>query len=122
MKSFSIVGAASAVLSLSSVVSAQTYQRLGACPKLGCIFPPDQQDFLAGQYFDIRLEVHAPVNGSEATNGKPDTNFTFTIAKAGAKAQNATQYFGLTEPRLEAWNFTWFEYVSTTISLSPRDR
>ena len=22
-------------------------------------------DFLAGQYFDIRVEVHAPVNGSE---------------------------------------------------------
>jgi hypothetical protein len=36
---------------------AQTYRRLGACPKLGCIFPPDQAEFLAGAYFDIRLEV-----------------------------------------------------------------
>lgn len=24
---------------------------------LGCVLPPDQTDFLAGQYFDIRLEV-----------------------------------------------------------------
>jgi hypothetical protein len=33
-------------------------------------------DFLAGQYFDIRLEVHSPVNGSEARVGEPDENFT----------------------------------------------
>lgn len=55
--------------SLVSIVSAQTFQRLGTCPTLGCILPPDAQDFLAGQYFDIRLEIHAPVNGSEATDG-----------------------------------------------------
>lgn len=55
--------------SFVSAVSAQTFQRLGTCPTLGCILPPDAQDFLAGQYFDIRLEVHAPVNGSEATDG-----------------------------------------------------
>ena len=28
--------------SLASVGLAQTFRRLGACPKLGCIFPPDQ--------------------------------------------------------------------------------
>lgn len=51
--------------------TAQTFKRLGACPKLGCVFPPDQADFLPGALFDIRLEVHAPVNGSEAfNNGK----------------------------------------------------
>jgi hypothetical protein len=38
-------------------VSAQTFQRLGACPSLGCVFPPNQSDFLPGQWFDIRLEV-----------------------------------------------------------------
>jgi hypothetical protein len=59
----------SAVVSLLAVVSAQTFQRLGTCPTLGCIIPPDAQDFLAGQYFDIRIEIHAPVNGSEATDG-----------------------------------------------------
>ncbi|KAL9125871.1 MAG: hypothetical protein Q9217_004984 [Psora testacea] len=65
-------------------------------------------DFLAGQFFDIRLEVHAPVNGSEANGGKPDPNFTFTIAKDGSP-QNASVYFGVQEPQLERWNFTWFE-------------
>lgn len=59
--------------SISSLTAAQTFQRLGGCPSkllpriypaytdffiaLGCILPPDQTDFLAGQYFDIRVEV-----------------------------------------------------------------
>lgn len=65
-------------------VAAQTYQRLGACPTLGCIFPPDQTDFLAGQLFDVRLEVHAPVNGTEAyNNGVPDKAFSLCIQQVG---------------------------------------
>jgi len=99
--------AALAALPLLSFVSAQTFQRLGGCPTLGCVFPPDAQDFLAGQFFDIRLEVHAPVNGSEATNGRPDTNFTFTVGKVGQAPRAATQFFGIDEPKLESWNFTW---------------
>ncbi|KAK5941034.1 hypothetical protein PMZ80_006311 [Knufia obscura] len=96
---------------LASRVAAQTFQRLGTCPQLGCIFPPDQADFLPGQWFDIRLEVHAPQNGSERVPyANPDGNFTFTIAKeGGAAAQPATQYFKLQEPKLETWNFTWYE-------------
>ncbi|KAI9672545.1 MAG: hypothetical protein M1817_003311 [Caeruleum heppii] len=108
MVAFKLVTLA-AVASLASVTSAQTFQRLGACPKLGCIFPPDQVDFLAGQYFDIRLEVHAPVNGSEANGGVPDQNFTFTVGKKGARQQPAAAFFKLSEPRVERWNFTWFE-------------
>lgn len=92
-----------------ALVSAQTYQRLGTCPTLGCILPPDQQDFLAGQYFDIRLEVHAPTNGSEATDGVPDKKFTFTIGKVGAAAQPAAKFFGVPEPKLETWDFSWYE-------------
>ncbi|KAL8754392.1 MAG: hypothetical protein Q9184_005129 [Pyrenodesmia sp. 2 TL-2023] len=96
--------------SLSAVIEAQSFQRLGTCPTLGCVFPPDQTDFLAGQFFDIRLEVHAPVNGSEATgNPNPDTNFTFTISRDGGRAQPAASYFRLAEPALERWNFTWYE-------------
>ncbi len=86
----------------------------------GSVFPPTivrgavadslcRTDFLAGQYFDIRLEVHAPVNGSQANGGKPDPNFTFTIAKGNGTAQNASTYFKQAEPKLERWNFTWFE-------------
>lgn len=63
------LSSAAVAASLAAVVSAQTFQRLGTCPTLGCILPPDAQDFLAGQYFDIRVEIHAPVNGSEATDG-----------------------------------------------------
>ncbi|KAJ5393727.1 uncharacterized protein N7487_011368 [Penicillium crustosum] len=105
----------SALACFVAFTAAQTFQRLGGCPDLGCIFPPDQVDFLAGQYFDIRLEVHSPVNGSEARVGEPDENFTFTIAKKGnGKGKNsapvtATEYFKIDEPKLERWNFTWFE-------------
>ncbi|KAJ6116662.1 hypothetical protein N7512_006387 [Penicillium capsulatum] len=90
-------------------VFSQTFQRLGGCPDLGCVFPPDQVDFLAGQFFDIRLEVHSPVNGSEARVGEPDPNFTFTISKEGAAAVSATTFFKVDEPKLERWNFTWYE-------------
>lgn len=79
-------------------------------------------DFLAGQYFDIRLEVHSPVNGSEARIGEPDENFTFTIAKKGngkGKAPvTATEYFKIEEPELEKWDFTWFE-GNGLLSISP---
>ncbi|ORY05292.1 alkaline phosphatase-like protein [Clohesyomyces aquaticus] len=91
------------------VSHAQTFQRLGTCPTLGCVFPPDQTDFLAGQYFDIRLEVHAPINGSEANGKQPDEKFTFTIAKEKGKAEPATTYFSIAEPKLERWNFSWYE-------------
>jgi hypothetical protein len=66
-------------------------------------------DFLAGQYFDIRLEVHAPINGSEANGKLPDPNFSFTIAEGSAAAVNATTYFKVSEPTLERWNFSWYE-------------
>ena len=69
MVAFKISSAAILAASFAAV-SGQTFQRLGTCPELGCIIPPDAQDFLAGQYFDIRIEIHAPVNGSEATDGK----------------------------------------------------
>ncbi|KAL3426488.1 alkaline phosphatase [Phlyctema vagabunda] len=98
-----------ATASIITLAAAQTFQRLGACPTLGCVLPPDQTDFLAGQYFDIRLEVHAPVNGSEANGGIPDPDFTFTVARVGGAAQPATTYFSVPEPELERWNFTWYE-------------
>lgn len=75
-----------------------------------CLSNRCRTDFLAGQLFDIRLEVHAPVNGSEATgNPNPDTNFAFTIARQGRRPQSASSYFKVEEPALERWNFTWYE-------------
>jgi hypothetical protein len=64
---------------------------------------------LAGQFFDIRLEVHAPQNGSEAIGLPPDENFTFTIAKEGDDPKSAVDYFGIEEPELESWDFSWYE-------------
>lgn len=66
-------------------------------------------DFLAGQYFDIRLEVHSPVNGSEARTGEPDPDFKFTITKKDKKAVSAAKYFEIEEPELERWDFSWYE-------------
>ncbi|USW50029.1 Putative alkaline phosphatase, alkaline-phosphatase-like, core domain superfamily [Septoria linicola] len=106
MKSFTRLSAAAGLV---SVVGAQTFRRFGTCPTLGCVIPPDQQDFLAGQYFDIRVEIHAPVNGSEATNGVPDEDFTFTISKDGGAPQPVTTYFELDEPEIETWDFSYFE-------------
>lgn len=96
---------------LATSVVAQTYQRLGTCPTLGCVLPPDQSDFLPGQLFDLRVEVHAPVNGSEAAHGgKPDEAFKVTIAKEGGAAQDIVTAFKLSkEPELEKWTFNWYE-------------
>ncbi|CAN9353290.1 unnamed protein product [Alternaria alternata] len=66
-------------------------------------------DFLAGQYFDIRLEVHQPRNGSEFIGLPLDEQFTFTLGKKGEEAKPVTEFFNLEEPKLEKWNFTWYE-------------
>ncbi|KAL5353804.1 hypothetical protein ACLOAV_001846 [Pseudogymnoascus australis] len=106
MVAFSKIAAAA---TFASLVSAQSFQRLGACPDLGCVFPPDQADFLAGQYFDIRVEVHAPVNGSEANGGIPDKRFSLAIQKAGGTSQPVSKFFDITEPAIEEWKFKWYE-------------
>jgi hypothetical protein len=73
-------------------------------------FEPDHHANPFCRYFDIRLEVHAPVNGSEAKgNPIPDPNFTFTIAHEKSAAVPATTYFKVSEPVIERWNFTWYE-------------
>lgn len=93
--------------------SAQHFKRLGTCPTLGCILPPDQTDFYPGQFFDVRVEVHAPVNGSEASNnGVPDEKFTFCIQSGGkgrgqsGQCEDAARFFDVKEPALEKWSFT----------------
>lgn len=114
MKKLLLLGA------LCAQCSATAFRRLGACPTLGCILPPDQADFLPGQYFDIRLEVHAPQNGSERVPyEEPDSNFTFTIAKDGASAVTAAQFFSVEEPKLENWNFTWYEDLYAEAAKTP---
>lgn len=104
------LAAAAAAAALLSLASAQTFRRLGACPTLGCVLPPDQSDFLPGQLFDLRLEVHAPVNGTEAfNNGVPDEKFSVSIRKEGGKAKSITEFFRIAEAELEKWQFSWYE-------------
>lgn len=38
-----------AALLAATGAHAQTYRRTAACPKLGCVFPPDQVNFVAGR-------------------------------------------------------------------------
>lgn len=105
-------GAAVAVCLAASIpaVSGQTFQRLGTCPTLGCVLPPDQQDFLPGQQFDIRFEVHAPKNGTEAfNNGIPDDKFSATIAKNDGPPKSIAAFFDVPEPAIEKWTFSWYE-------------
>jgi len=95
-----------------TLVTAQTFQRLGTCPTLGCILPPDQVDFLAGQLFDIRVEVHAPVNGSQPSNGGvPDTQFNLCIQKGDNGCVDVKDFFGVAEPKLENWTFSYVYFV-----------
>lgn len=110
-----------AIAAFGSQSVAQTFQRLGTCPTLGCILPPDQADFLPGQRFDIRAEVHAPLNGSEAIRGytTPDSNFTLTIEREGGQAQPISDFFELPEPQLETWNFTWYEDLFAQAAKTP---
>ena len=119
----SLARAAIALGLLTCQCSATLFYRLGACPKLGCILPPDQADFVPGSFFDIRLEVHAPQNGSEKVEGytTPDQNFTFTIRKDGEQGDgvSATQYFKVEEPKLESWNFTWYEDLFAKAANTP---
>jgi alkaline phosphatase len=85
----------------------------------GCIFPADQANFLTGAYFDIRLEVHAPINGSEANGKQPDENFTLSIAQGNGTSQPAAAFFGVPEPALERWNFTWYEDLFAADAKTP---
>lgn len=66
-------------------------------------------DFLPGQHFDIRLEVHSPVNGSEAREGVPDSNFKLTLGKKGHEGVAVTEFFDIEDAELESWQFSWYE-------------
>ncbi|WOO83046.1 Alkaline phosphatase 4 [Vanrija pseudolonga] len=95
---------------LATGANAQTFRRTAACPKLGCVFPPDQADFIAGQTFDIRIEVQAPVNGSEAYNGGvPDPSFTFQLSHDGGDLVDVTKFFSVEDPAVDKYNFTYYE-------------
>ena len=54
---------------------------------------------LISETFDIRVEVQAPVNGSEAYNGGvPSSEFSVVIAGGDAEPIDITQFFQIEEP------------------------
>ncbi|KAJ8503406.1 hypothetical protein ONZ45_g10884 [Pleurotus djamor] len=104
------VSAALFATAFFQIVAAQSFKRLGACPTLGCIFPPDQAEFFPGSLFDIRLEVHAPVNGSEASNnGVVNQQFSLCIQQGTGRCQDVTKFFSVKESPVETWSFSYFE-------------
>ncbi|GAA6023709.1 hypothetical protein JCM10207_008758, partial [Rhodosporidiobolus poonsookiae] len=102
---------ASAVVACASCASAQTYRRAAACPSLGCVYPPDQTEFIAGQVFDIRVEVQAPANGTQPfNNGVPNEDFALYIRGKGApEMQEISQFYGIADPKVDSYNFTYYE-------------
>ncbi|KAG0326704.1 hypothetical protein BG000_001264 [Podila horticola] len=72
---FALVTIATAIATVSAADPVGQFKRLGACPDLGCVFPPDSAEFIAGSFFDVRVEVHAE------NDAKPNTNYSLTIQK-----------------------------------------
>lgn len=102
---------------LASTASAQTFRRTAACPTLGCIFPPTEASFIAGQVFDIRLEAQAPANGSAPFNngvvvGEPE----LWLGCKDKELQKVTDFFKIDDVSVDSYNFTYYE-VNRTLCL-----
>ncbi|GAA5978887.1 hypothetical protein JCM11641_003603 [Rhodosporidiobolus odoratus] len=111
LKKTATLHAAAAAVLCATCTTAQTYRRAAACPSLGCLYPPDQTEFIAGQVFDIRVEVHAPLNGSQAfNNGVPYDDFALYIrGKDAGEMQEISHFYGIEDPARSTYNFTYFE-------------
>ncbi|KAG0346381.1 hypothetical protein BG004_001845 [Podila humilis] len=110
-----------ALLSLATAISAVTaaaagidlpgqFRRLGACPGMGCVFPPDRARFVAGSKFDVRVEVHAE------HNAQPDSNYSLSIQKLSTtpkksnnKSVEFTSFTKVIPDTPESWNFTYYK-------------
>lgn len=58
----------------------------------------------------MSLQVHAPVNGTEAfADGNPDENFSFSISNNKGYEADVTDFFKVAPAELEKWDFSWFE-------------
>ncbi|KAG0315707.1 hypothetical protein BGZ99_007313, partial [Dissophora globulifera] len=106
--SFALLSIATAIsaVAASPLDPAGQFKRLGACPTLGCLFPPDRAEFLAGSYFDVRVEVHAE---NDAT---PNPNYSLTIEKlsndkAKPKPVDFSKFSKVKSNAQESWDFTY---------------
>ncbi|KAF9964559.1 hypothetical protein BGZ70_006288 [Mortierella alpina] len=109
--SFALLSIATAISAVSALDPHGQFKRLGACPTLGCVFPPDSAEFVAGARFDVRVEVHAE------NESKPNTDYSLTIEKlsghgknnknGGKKAVDFTKFSKVKPNAQEAWDFTY---------------
>jgi hypothetical protein len=68
-----------------------------------CLLDSQIEDELIPETFDIRVEVQAPVNGTEAYNGGvPSPDFSVVIAGGDAEPIDITQFFSIEEPEGES--------------------
>jgi hypothetical protein len=71
-------------------------------------FLQDQTEFIAGQVFDIRIESHAPTNGTQAyKDGVVADDFALYLRGKGAsELKEISQFYSIEQPAVEAYNFT----------------
>ncbi|KAF9585812.1 hypothetical protein BGW38_000634 [Lunasporangiospora selenospora] len=108
-----------ALVSIATAISAVAakdvpgqFKRLGACPTLGCVFPPDNAEFLAGAHFDVRVEVHAE------DSDKPNPKYSLSIEKLkgsghkntnGNKAVDFSKFTKVKANAQETWDFNYYK-------------
>ncbi|KAF9363319.1 hypothetical protein BGX34_004394 [Mortierella sp. NVP85] len=114
--SIALLSIATAISAVAALDPAGQFKRLGACPTLGCVFPPDSAEFLAGARFDVRVEVHAE------NDDKPNPNYSLTIEKLHGgnrddkhgkpKAVDFSKWSKVAPSAQESWDFTYYKDAS----------
>ncbi|KAG0293145.1 hypothetical protein BGZ96_003248, partial [Linnemannia gamsii] len=119
--SFALVSLATAISAVSALDRPGQFYRLGACPDLGCVFPPDRANFLAGAKFDVRVEIHGEDQVQPDTEyslyirklSKADTNERKSSSKKpSSKPVDFTKFTKVQPDAPEAWNFSYFKNAS----------
>ena len=64
-----------------------------------------QLSFPAPRHPNVQPSRETPM--LTTSTGKPDEDFSLTIAKRGEEGVLAAEFFDVEEPALESWNFTW---------------
>ncbi|KAF9340974.1 hypothetical protein BGZ91_011565, partial [Linnemannia elongata] len=90
--SFTLLSLATAISAVAALDPVGQFKRLGACPTLGCVFPPDNAEFLAGAHFDVRVEK---LKGTHKDN------------KHGPKAVDFSKWSKVKPNAQESWDFTY---------------
>ncbi|KAI9026026.1 alkaline-phosphatase-like protein [Hyaloraphidium curvatum] len=92
------------------------FNRYRAAPRYGflSIVPPDGAEFLKGQYFDIRVELHNEcATNSSGVCGSP----SLSGLKCQVEGQDLPAYFGKSWPAVaDTWNYTYFKDMNASFA------